>query len=195
MPDPSRAITGPAIAVLAASVTIMGTATYLLWQTPPESIGIPQKGATIQKRMQRAADSGAGKQTKTVKLKGGHHDNMSSMPSVAPEAAPKGNTSQPEKAMEKAIEKVSALPAPPPPFPNASDIQVGMPKANLVETFGKPKLSAHTMEQERLMEMFVYMEKRDRATFVVLQEGKVISAYTGRLRHPLTDGQPVVRQF
>jgi hypothetical protein len=189
MPDPSRAITGPAMAVLAASVTIMGTATYLLWQAPPENTAIPKKGATIQKRIQRTADSGAGKQTKTAKLKSGYHDNVSS--SAAPEAAPKGNTARPEKA----IEKVSALPTPPPPFPNASDIQVGMPKANLLETFGKPKLSAHTVEQERLMEMYVYMEKRDRATFVVLQEGKVISAYTGRLRHPLTDGQQAVHQF
>jgi hypothetical protein len=188
MPDPSRAITGPAIAVLAASVVIMGTATYLLWQAPPESTGFPQSGATIQKRIQRTADSSAGKQTKTVKLKGGRHESMSS---AAPEAPPEKNTGQ----TEKPIEKASAIPAAAPPFPNASDIQVGMPKANLVETFGKPKLSAHTVEQERLMEMFVYMEKRDRATFVVLQEGKVISAYTGRLRHSLTDAQPVVRQF
>jgi len=66
-----------------------------------------------------------------------------------------------------------------PPFPTEHNIRVGTPRAHLVRSYGKPDLSARTVQQERLVETYVY-EQKDRATFVQIQDGKVISAYTGQ---------------
>ena len=66
-----------------------------------------------------------------------------------------------------------------PPFPTEHNIQVGTPRARLVRAFGKPDLSARTMQQEKLIETFVYKQP-DRDTFVRIQDGSVVSAYTAR---------------
>ena len=49
----------------------------------------------------------------------------------------------------------------------------------LVRAFGKPDLKARTMQQERLIETYIY-EQQDRATLVLIQDGSVVSARTGQ---------------
>jgi hypothetical protein len=67
----------------------------------------------------------------------------------------------------------------PPPFPTEHNIQVGTPRARLVRAFGKPDLKARTMQQEQLIETYVY-EQPDRSTFVRMKDGSVVSTYTAR---------------
>ena len=69
----------------------------------------------------------------------------------------------------------------PPPFPTEHNIQVGTPRARLVRAFGKPDLKARTMQQEQLIETYVY-EQPDRSTFVRMKDGSVVSTYTARPR-------------
>ena len=66
-----------------------------------------------------------------------------------------------------------------PPFPTEHNLSVGMPRAHLVRAFGRPDLSARTLQHERLDETYVY-EQQDEATFIKMQDGKVVSTYTGR---------------
>lgn len=66
-----------------------------------------------------------------------------------------------------------------PPFPTEHNLSVGMPRAHLIRAFGRPDLSARTLQHERLDETYVY-EQQDEATFIKMQDGKVVSTYTGR---------------
>jgi hypothetical protein len=66
-----------------------------------------------------------------------------------------------------------------PPFPTEHNISVGTPRARLVSAFGRPDLSARTLQHERLVETYVY-EQQDQATFIKMQDGSVVSTYTGR---------------
>jgi hypothetical protein len=56
---------------------------------------------------------------------------------------------------------------------------VGTPRAHLVRSFGKPDLSARTLQQDRLVETYVY-KQQDQATFIKMQDGSVVSTYTGQ---------------
>jgi hypothetical protein len=77
-----------------------------------------------------------------------------------------------------------------PPFPTEHNVQPGMPRERLIEAFGKPDLSAHTRQQQRIFETYVY-KQQGRATFVLLQDGSVVSAYTGRVeRHRAFPPEP-----
>lgn len=66
-----------------------------------------------------------------------------------------------------------------PPFPTEHNLSVGTPRAHLVSAFGRPDLSARTLQHERLVETYVY-EQQDQATFIKMQDGKVISTYTAQ---------------
>jgi hypothetical protein len=66
-----------------------------------------------------------------------------------------------------------------PPFPTEHNIRAGMPRARLVRAFGKPDLSLRTMQQQKLIETCVY-EQPDRTTLVVIQDGRVVSAYSAQ---------------
>jgi hypothetical protein len=66
-----------------------------------------------------------------------------------------------------------------PPFPTEDNLAVGTPRAHLVRSFGKPDLSARTLQQDRLVETYVY-KQQDQATFIKMQDGSVVSTYTGQ---------------
>lgn len=66
-----------------------------------------------------------------------------------------------------------------PPFPTEHNVTIGTPSALFVRTFGKPDLSVRTMQQERIIETYIY-EQQDRATLVMIQDGSVVSARTGQ---------------
>jgi hypothetical protein len=65
------------------------------------------------------------------------------------------------------------------PFPTEHNVAVGTPRARLIRAFGKPDLRARTMQQERLVETYVY-EQQDRATIILIEDGSVVSAHTGQ---------------
>jgi hypothetical protein len=66
-----------------------------------------------------------------------------------------------------------------PPFPTEHNISVGTPRAHLIRAYGRPDLSARTLQHERLVETYVY-EQQEQATFIKMQDGSVVSTYTGR---------------
>jgi hypothetical protein len=67
----------------------------------------------------------------------------------------------------------------PPPFPTEHNVTIGTPRARLIRAFGKPDLRARTMQQERVIETYVY-EQQDQATLVLIQDGSVVSAHTAQ---------------
>ena len=73
------------------------------------------------------------------------------------------------------------LEAPPllPPFPTEHNVAAGTPRARLIRAFGKPDLKARTVQQERLIETYIY-EEQDRATLIQIEDGSVVSAHTGQ---------------
>ena len=66
-----------------------------------------------------------------------------------------------------------------PPFPAEHNVHIGTPRARLVQAFGKPALRARTMQQEQLIETYIY-EQPDLSTFVRMKDGSVVSTYTAR---------------
>jgi hypothetical protein len=64
-------------------------------------------------------------------------------------------------------------------FPTAADIPIGMERHRLHTGFGKPTMRTTVVEGGRLLETFVYLQAEpDVATFVLLRNGKVVSANT-----------------
>jgi hypothetical protein len=64
-------------------------------------------------------------------------------------------------------------------FPNPNDIQIGLDRGTLLATFGQPALKTTSIQQNRIVETFLYVSRdRNRATSVVLRDGVVISAST-----------------
>ena len=64
-------------------------------------------------------------------------------------------------------------------FPTAADIPIGMERHRLQTGFGKPNMRTTVVEGGRLLETFVYLQAEpDVATFVLLRNGKVVSANT-----------------
>jgi hypothetical protein len=64
-------------------------------------------------------------------------------------------------------------------FPTAADIPIGMERGRLQNGFGKPNMRTTVVEGGRLLETFVYLQSEpDVATFVLLRNGKVVSANT-----------------
>ena len=58
---------------------------------------------------------------------------------------------------------------------------IGTARARLVRSFGKPDLSVRTMQQEFLIETYVY-EQQDRPSLVRMQDGSVVSTRTGQVQ-------------
>lgn len=64
-------------------------------------------------------------------------------------------------------------------FPTAADIPIGMDRHKLLSGFGNPSMRTTVVEGGRLLETFVYLQAEpDVATFVLLRNGKVVSANT-----------------
>jgi len=60
-------------------------------------------------------------------------------------------------------------------------VTIGTARARLVRSFGKPDLSVRTMQQEFLIETYVY-EQQDRPSLVRMQDGSVVSTRTGQVQ-------------
>ncbi|MBI3666803.1 MAG: hypothetical protein HY236_11380 [Acidobacteria bacterium] len=84
---------------------------------------------------------------------------------------------------EKKIVTAEVMPpivlAPALPFPSASEIAIGMDRAKLLAQFGKPAMKTTAVDGDRLLETFVYVHRDpNTATFVLLQNARVVSAHT-----------------
>ncbi|HZS52306.1 MAG TPA: hypothetical protein VFA54_15665 [Bryobacterales bacterium] len=96
----------------------------------------------------------------------------------------------PEPSETGAVAAANTPPAPlePPPapkverppsrFPEASEIPVGTERFRLLADFGRPAMITTSMSDNRFVETFVYF-RGDTATYVQVQDGRVIAARTG----------------
>lgn len=178
------------IAISAGALVIAG-GLYFLWQTPLQNPAPLPRRATTQSQRRSAPAASAAVDSKTGEAdgEGRPYDNWA--------VIARGGHAAPGRSQRSvAVPGSPGSPGPADLFPTESDIEVGTLRANLMEAFGKPELSAHTLEQKRLMEVYVYLAGRDNATFVLMEEGKVVSVHTLRLdRSALANAQPTRKAF
>lgn len=150
-----------------ATLILAGAAAFLMW-------GPRQDLATIRDWLpSRVSDSTP---TKKKELPS---------PPVKEEPKPARVAARP-KAREANGNDVVVLPPPvlPPaepamPFPKADQIQTGTERARLLDAFGKPSMKTTAVDREKLLETYVYLNnERNTATFVLIQNGVVVSAHT-----------------
>jgi len=184
-----RGIVRSLILTVVVAIPISVALLYVSWQTPPDNLAPPVIPASKQVRPQQVHPAPAVQEPPASY--GGNREYKGTRESVRRVTS----TSAPF-ALAQPIPQLRnvMLEDPPllPPFPTEQNLRIGMPRSHLVRAFGKPDLSARTLQQERLMEIYVY-EQQDRATFVVLQDGRVASAYTGspqRVRILATEPDP-----
>lgn len=188
---PGHVSTSSALIALSAAILIMGVPAYFLWQVPIEGPNWPEGPAAprIQKRSPAPAAPAA--QPKSAdEEQSGLYENLADL---AGEQSASAGHRQPVATLMGGVPGGSMSA---PPASVESDIPVGIMRASLMEALGKPDLSAHTLEQQRLMEIFVYLENTDKATFVLMQDGKVVSVSTGIFeRSGLQAARRVRRRF
>ncbi|MEN6605701.1 MAG: hypothetical protein ABFD60_00530 [Bryobacteraceae bacterium] len=100
----------------------------------------------------------------------------------------KRSTRAEDQSVEAALAAAAAIPPSTPApattrqgrrFPTAADIPAGTERYKLETTFGKPNMRMVSVEQGKLLETLVYLQSGpDTATFVLLRNGKVVSANT-----------------
>ncbi|PYT30891.1 MAG: hypothetical protein DMG58_13450 [Acidobacteria bacterium] len=168
-----RVIAGPVTLSLIGSIVMVVVGMRLLWQTPaaPTQLEVP-----AQKQTRPAAHLAFSIQEPEIKHSGRRHESAARTESESPET----QTARLKLPSNPQLQQI-ILEAPPllPPFPTENNVTIGTPRARLVRAFGKPDLRARTIQQERLIETYVY-EQQDRATLVLIQDGSVISAHTGQ---------------
>jgi hypothetical protein len=169
-----RIIAGPVILSLIGSIMMVVVGMRLLWQAPaakPTRSEVP-----VQRLTRPEVHLAMGIQEPEVKRSGRRHEAAAGAESESPET----QTARLKLPSNPQLQKI-ILEAPPllPPFPTEHNVTIGTPRARLVRAFGKPNLSARTMQQERVIETYVY-EQQDRATLVLIQDGSVVSAHTGQ---------------
>jgi hypothetical protein len=170
-----RAIAGPVATSLIVSIVMTVVGVRLLWQTP-DAISTPEE-VPAQKRMSSRADVPAAIQESEVK-----HIGRRLGTEVVEGERLGSRTAQLQLPPNPQLQGIIlANPRLLPPFPTEHNVTVGTPRARLVRTFGKPDLSARTTQQQRVIETYVY-EQQDRATIVQIQDGSVVSTYTGQVQ-------------
>ena len=171
----SRGIAGPAVATVILSMGLTVGVMRFLWQTPDTTF--TPTVVLAPKQTRPAVHLTFSTPEPAVEKHGSRRHEQR----VGAEGEPAGTRSAalPLTTSQSLQKIVVDDPLLPPPFPTEDDIKVGTPRARLVQAFGKPDLRAHTLHKERLVETYVY-EQPERATFVQMQDGSVVAAYTGR---------------
>ncbi|PYT22973.1 MAG: hypothetical protein DMG57_33540 [Acidobacteria bacterium] len=179
--DLVRFIAGCAIVSMAITVAVM----RLFWQAPAANL-TPAQASGLKRTIPAVHWAVAIQEPRMKQGRRRRHEQTARVDGES--AATK--TDQLELPRNPQLPKI-ILDSPPllPPFPTEHNIQVGTPRARLVRAFGKPDLSARTMQQEQLIETYVY-EQPDRATFVRMRDGSVVSAYTARPRVRVLPAEP-----
>jgi hypothetical protein len=167
-----RIIAAAVVLGLIVSIGMVFIGTRLLWEAPaaPAQAEIP-----VHRQLRPEAHLAFSIQEVEVKRGGRRHQAAGGMNDDSPEA----QTALLKLPSNSQVQQI-ILEAPPllPPFPTEHNVTVGTPRARLVRAFGKPDLRARTMQQERLMETYIY-EQQDRATLILIEDGNVVSAHTG----------------
>ena len=155
------------------SMVITAAVMRLLWPSPEADLTLPQ--APVIKHTVPAVYLAAGIQEPTVTHAGRRHHQSAGTEGESM-ATQSGQLLRLDPKTQKIILDSPLLL---PPFPTEHNIQAGTPRARLVRAFGKPDLSLRTVQQEKLIETYVY-EQPDRATLVVIQDGHVVSAHSAQ---------------
>lgn len=166
-----RIIAGPVTWSLIGSIAMVVIGMRWFWQEPPAPAGLQ---ASVRRQVQPEVRLAFSVQAAEVAHSGrGHEAGVVSEPS-------EGQTTLLRLPANPQVQQI-ILEAPPllPPFPTEHNVAVGTPRARIVRAFGKPDLRARTMQQERLVETYVY-EQQDRATIILIEDGSVVSAHTGQ---------------
>jgi hypothetical protein len=168
-----RLIVGPVTLSLIGSVVMVVVGVRWLWQ-PPDAL--TQADLPVQRLTRPEVHLAVGIQELEVKRSGRRHAEARGAENESPEAQPARLRLPANPQLQKIILEAPPLP---PPFPTEHNVTIGTPRARLVRAFGKPDLKARTMQQERVIETYVY-EQQDQATLVLIQDGSVISAHTAQ---------------
>ncbi|SRR6266851_7005884 len=168
-----RLIAGPVTVSLIGSIVMVVVGVRWLWQAPD---ALTQADLPVQRLTRPEVHLAVGIQELEVKHNGRRHDPARGAESESPES----QTTRLRLPANPQLQKI-ILEAPPllPPFPTEHNVAIGTPRARLIRAFGKPDLRARTMQQERVIETYVY-EQQDQATLVLIQDGSVVSAHTGQ---------------
>lgn len=169
------------VLILIGILILAGVAAYLLWGTRAGSLALfvgqanKEKQVLLGKAQQALEPAPKKDDTKASKQRVRHMSKADKELSGKNGPRPEEN-----RTLEAQVIPPSALkPVPAMPFPTAADIPVGMERNRLVGAFGKPSMRMTTVERDRLMETFVYLQNEpSTATFVLLQNAKVVSVTT-----------------
>jgi hypothetical protein len=167
-----------AATVVAVSVAVLLTIVVICWlwdDTPAEVLTVVQM--PVRKQIYNPAVHGAPQQEAFAAPDAEYRRTKVAKSAGEPAERQPTPLLLPENPQLRSI--LLDKPAVLPPFPTEQNLPVGMPRAHLVRAFGRPDLSARTLQHERLVETYVY-EQQDEATFIKMQDGKVVSTYTGR---------------
>ena len=160
--------------VLVGLVILGGIAAYLLWQPTPASFRglLSTPGVALPRFPAKGTSKDEAKEeAKSAKL--------TTKPKARKDKSVNGEDLKPIAEAAQADLVAASPPAASHPFPNARDIKIGLDRAKLVGAFGRPSMKTTSVERDRLMETFVYLQSDpNSATFVLLQNAKVVSAHT-----------------
>jgi hypothetical protein len=168
-----RLIVGPVTLSLIASVVMVVVGVRWLWQ-PPDAL--TQADLPVRRLTRPEVHLAVGIQELEVKRSGRRRAEARGAESESPETQTALLKLSANPQLQKIILEAPPLP---PPFPTEHNVTIGTPRARLVRAFGKPDLRARTMQQERVIETYVY-EQQDQATLVLIQDGSVVSAHTAQ---------------
>jgi hypothetical protein len=148
---------------------VVGLTAFLLWGPLGEKPGMRQ---IIEEGEAPEASSPAARgQPRAVGRRGG----------TGPAAGSESAAGSPAAAIPPSGAEVSPAPvtAGTGRFPTAADIAIGTERSKLQASFGKPSMRTTVVDGGRLLETFVYLRSEpDSATFVLLRNGRVVSANT-----------------
>lgn len=168
-----RIIAGPVTLSLIGSIVMVVIGLRWFWQAPPAPAGLE---VPVHRQARSEAHLAFAVQEVEAKHSNRRHEAGAGAESELSESQTTRLKLPPNPQVQQII-----LEAPPllPPFPTEHNVPIGTPRARLVRSFGKPDLKARTMQQERLVETYVY-EQQDRATIILIEDGSVVSAHTGQ---------------
>jgi hypothetical protein len=156
------------VVIAFALIVLAGLAALVLWGLLGEKPGMRQVFERSEQPGLTAPEKGRQDTTVPEMRRGPETPEGESV--RQPEAA--GSTPPPQPPVATAVRQ-------PHGFPTAAEIPIGMERFRLVAAFGPPAMRTTSVEQGRQIETFVYLRiEPDAATFILLRDGRVVSAST-----------------
>ncbi len=153
-------------------LVVVGAAVWAVMWGPLRNVGIMnQRTSAVPAPAAEAAKdevSQPGKSPKSRVKDRGDVDARAAAPSDTTEAQTPSGTPVAHDA-----------PAPPPKFPTAADIPLGMLGSSILDQFGAPLARTTAVDENGKTELLIYHRKRpDTATVIHLRNGRVVSTVT-----------------